>query len=176
MARKDSTEPRVLKAQGGNCIYAFSAENLPRMEASAGDTVVFETMDCFGGEIKTPADKFEQVGWDKINPATGPLYVNGAERGDTLCVDILDIQVNSPGVMIAVPGMGYAPDRIKESKTILIPIKNGLAHLPQDVILDLRPMIGVIGTAPARGQVPTGTPGVHGGNMDTNVIAEGATV
>lgn len=176
MPKKGAADRKVLQALAENAIYAFSAKNASRMEVSTGDIVVFETMDCFGGQIKGPEDKFEKVGWDRINPATGPIYVRGAQKGDTLCVEILHIEVDSPGVMIAVPGMGFAPDRVKRSATIMVPIKNGLAHLPQDVILEVKPMIGVIGTAPALGEIPTGTPGTHGGNMDTNVIAEGATV
>jgi len=177
MPGKHAAEPRTLRAQAENTIHAFSPAMKPCMEVQPGEVVIFETLDCFGGAIKTPEDKFEDVGWDLINPATGPVYVKGAEKGDTLCVEILDIEVESPGVMVAVPGMGYAPDRIKESATIIVPVKNGLAHLPHDVILEVRPMIGVIGTAPGHGDpIPTGTPGLHGGNMDTKVIGEGSTV
>jgi amidase len=176
LPKRGDREPKVLARESGNAIYSFSAANIARMKASPGETVIFETLDCFGGQIRSADDKFEKVGWDKINPATGPLYIEGARKGDTLCVEILDIQVDSPGIMVAVPGLGAAPDRIRESVTIIVPIKNGLAHLPQDVILEIRPMIGVIGTAPAEGAVPCGTPGPHGGNMDTNVIAEGSMV
>ncbi len=176
MPKKGAPAPKVLERKTDNAIYAFSPNNAPRMKVVPGEAVVFETMDCFGGQIASPADKFEKVGWDRINPATGPVYVDGAQKGDTLCVEILDIEVDSPGVMVAVPGMGFAPDRVKGSVTTMVPIKNGLAQLPRDVMLEVRPMIGVIGTAPAEGEVPCGTPGTHGGNMDTNVIAEGATV
>ena len=177
MPGKDAAEPRTLRAQAENTIYAFSPTMKQCMEVSPGETVIFETLDCFGGAIKTPKDRLEDVGWDRINPATGPVYVKGAEKGDTLCVEILGIAVKSPGVMVAVPGEGYAPELVKESATIMIPVKNGLAHLPHDVIAEVKPMIGVIGTAPGQGDpITTGTPGLHGGNMDTKVIGEGATV
>lgn len=176
MPRKGSMIPKTLRAEADNVIYAFSPAVKPRMVVTSGSAVVFETMDCFGGQIRSVKDKFEDVGWDHINPATGPLYVTGAARGDTLSVEILDIEVDSPGIMVAVPGMGFAPDRVRESVTTIVPVKNGLVHLPYDIILEAKPMIGVIGTAPAQGAVPTGTPGPHGGNMDTKVIVEGATV
>jgi len=176
MPERDAAGRVIVRAEAGSVVYAFSPDMKPVLEVSAGDQIVFETMDCFGGQIRTPEDKFEDVGWDRINPATGPVYIRGAEAGDTLCVDILDIEVNDPGVMVAVPGMGFAPDYVKESATTIVPIRNGLVHLPNDVILEAKPMIGVIGTAPRQGSVPTGTPGPHGGNMDTKVIAEGATV
>lgn len=176
MPRKSNREPVVLSRGPEEAIYSFRASNPPRARAGRGETVVFETLDCFGGQIKSQEDKFEKVGWDRINPATGPLYIEGASKGDTLCVDIRSIQVESPGVMTAVPGLGAAGDRVRESVTTMVPIVNGLAHLPADVILEIKPMIGVIGTAPAEGEVPTGTPGPHGGNMDTNVISAGSIV
>ncbi len=176
MSAGESREQKTFHVDAENVIYGFSAGMKPRLVVSPGDKVVFETLDCFGGALKTTQDRFEDVGWENINPATGPVYVTGAEIGDTLCVDILDIQVKSPGIMISVPGMGYAPERVKKSSTIIVPIKNGLVHLPNDVILEAKPMIGVIGVAPAIGTIPTGTPGLHGGNMDTVAIAEGATV
>ena len=55
-------------------------------------------------------------------------------------------------------------------------IMDGVAYLPGDVRVPVRPMIGVLGVAPAGAAVPTGTPGPHGGNMDTALIGEGATV
>ncbi len=137
--------------------------------------MIVETWDCFGGQIKTEEDKFESVGWDRINPATGPLFIEGAEPGDTLAVDILDIEVGDRGVMTAVPGMGAAGERIRESVTMIVPVRTGLVHFGS-LIFEARPMIGVIGTAPANDRIPTGTPGPHGGNMDSKVIVKGSTV
>lgn len=176
MPTRGNREPKVLVRDPEDAIYGFSAAHAARMKAAPGETVIFETLDCFGGQITSADDKFEKVGWERINPATGPLYVEGARKGDTLCVDILDIHVDSPGIMVAVPGLGFAPDKVRQSVTTVVPIRNGLAHLPQDVMLEVRPMIGVIGTAPKEGEVPCGTPGPHGGNMDTSVITAGSTV
>lgn len=176
MSKSPKPRIRTLAAGPDTVIYAFSAENPAAMTIAPGDTVVFETLDCFGGQIRTEDDKFETVGWDRINPATGPVYVEGAEPKDTLAVEIKDIEVSDAGIMIAAPGMGAAGDRVRKSSTMIIPIKNGLAHFRHNVILETRPMIGVIGTAPAQGSIPTGTPGKHGGNMDTKVIGKGSTV
>lgn len=176
MPERDAAGKVILGARTDSVVYAFSADMKPVAEASPGDVIEFETMDCFGGQIRTPQDRLDNISWDLINPATGPVYVKGAEVGDTLCVDILDIEVKHPGIMVAVPGQGFAPDYVKEPATIITPIKNGLVHLPNDVIVEAKPMIGVIGTAPHHGSIPTGTPGPHGGNMDTKIIAEGATV
>lgn len=169
-------ESRIVSRDPENLIYAFSPANPPCCEIAPGEAVIVETQDCFCGQIQGPDDLFEKVGWDRINPATGPIFVQGALPGDTLAVEILDIRVLSPGVMVAVPNMGAAGHRITESRSMLIPLRNGLAHLPGDIILESHPMIGVIGTAPKEGSVATGTPGPHGGNLDSKVIAEGSTV
>lgn len=167
---------KIITKDPANLVYALSPDNPPCAEIRPGETIIVETEDCFSGRIKETTDLFEADGWESINPATGPLFVKGAEVGDTLAVDILDIKVNSPGVMTIVPNMGAAGDKITEPKTIIVSITNGLAHLPGDVMVECRPMIGVIGTAPKQGEVPTGTPGAHGGNMDSKVIAEGSSV
>lgn len=176
MSTEREGRPVVLVRDERNVVYSFSRRNCPRAKAAPGDTVIFETMDCFSGQLRSSEDKFEKIGWDRINPATGPLYVEGANDGDTLCVEIADIQVDGSGVMVAVPGLGAAPDRIRESTTFAVPLRYGLAHLPQGVISEVKPMVGVIGNAPAVEDVPCGTPGPHGGNLDTKVIQAGSTV
>lgn len=176
MSRTPKREVKTLPARPDTVIYSFSSKNPAVMRAHPGETVVFETMDCFAGQIRGEGDKFESVSWDMINPATGPLWVEGAEPGDTLAVEIRNIEISHPGIMTAVPNMGAAGDRVRESLTMMVPIRNGLAHFRNGIILEARPMIGVIGTAPKEGSVSTGTPGPHGGNMDTKVIARGSTV
>lgn len=159
-----------------NVIYSFSPGERPRARVQPGQEVIFETLDCFSQEITSSSDKFENVRWDKINPATGPVFVEGAEAGDVLCVTITGIKVNSPGVMVAVPNAGAVGKFIRESQTYIIPIVNGLAHLPTGHMLEIEPMVGVIGVAPSAGPVSCGTPGIHGGNLDTKVIKRGSTV
>lgn len=174
MADTSTVRHKVITAD--HVIYEFSKHNEPCQKATLGETVIFETLDCFGGQIREENDTFDKVGWDKINPATGPLFIEGANPGDTLAVQILDISVNSPGIMVAVPEMGALGHRIKKSATYLVPIKNGLAHMPTGLILETQPMVGVIGVAPEHGSIPCGTPGPHGGNMDTKIISKGSTV
>lgn len=157
-------------------IYQFSPKHHPVATAQPGDTLVFITKDCFSNEIQTEADLFESVGWATINPATGPVYIEGAESGDTLVVSIQDIQIADRGCMVTVPEMGAAGDIIKESRTKIIPIENGEAVFNDKIRIPVDPMIGVIGTAPEREEIPCGTPHRHGGNMDTRLIRKGSTL
>ncbi|MEW6546802.1 MAG: acetamidase/formamidase family protein [Bacillota bacterium] len=154
-------------------VYALSPENPPVAVAEPGEEVVFETKDCFSNQIRSEKDLFASVNWATINPATGPLAVKGAEPGDVLVVDVLRIEIASQGVMVAVPGLGALGHLISEPETKVIPIREGKALFNETVAFPVKPMIGVIGTAPEK-EVPCGTPGPHGGNMDTRLITEGA--
>ncbi|MBO8158959.1 acetamidase/formamidase family protein [Thermosyntropha sp.] len=157
-------------------VYSLSPNNAPVAEAEPGETVIFYTKDCFSNQIQTEADLFEAVGWATINPATGPLAIKGARPGDTLVVYIEDIEIADQGCMVTVPGMGAAGDLIEKSETKIVPIKNGKAVFNEKISIPIRPMIGVIGTAPANDDIPCGTPGKHGGNMDTKLIGKGTTL
>jgi len=155
-------------------VYALSPDNRPVLEVEPGEQVIFETKDCFSNQIRTENDLFASVGWATINPATGPLAVKGARPGDVLAVDVVDIEVAEQGVMVAVPGLGALGHLIQDSETKIIPIRQGQAVFNDKVRLPVVPMIGVIGTAPEKEAVPCGTPGPHGGNMDTRHIGKGA--
>ena len=65
---------------------------------------------------------------------------------------------------------------LAELASKIIPIEDGFALFNDRVKVPLNPMIGVIGVAPEGEPVSCGTPGAHGGNMDTKLIAEGATL
>ena len=92
-----------------------------------------------------------------MNPATGPIVVEGAEPGDVLRVHIRAIRPEKTGALMTAPGAGALPDRVK-GDTGICPIADG--HFTfMGVELPLNPMIGVIGVAPAGESVPCGTPG-----------------
>lgn len=162
------------RIEANQVVYALSRENPPAATADPGETLVFLTKDCFSNQIQKETDLFASVGWATINPATGPVAVNGAEPGDTLAVEILDIEVAGQGSMIAVPGLGALSEQLTHSETKIVPIVNGKVIFNSELEIPIRPMIGVIGTAPAGQAVPCGTPGPHGGNMDTRFIGKGA--
>lgn len=86
-------------------VYSFDKNNPPSAHAADGDIVRFITQDCFGNRIKTEADHEDNLDFTHTNPATGPLCIDGAEPGDVLAVDNLDIQVADKGVMMTLEGM-----------------------------------------------------------------------
>ena len=89
-------------------VYSMSAGHSPVARASSGETVIFETQDCFGGQITREEQLLGGIDWGQINPATGPLFVEGAQPGDLLKVTIVDIRTASQGVMTAATTMVMA--------------------------------------------------------------------
>ncbi|WCK56543.1 acetamidase/formamidase family protein [Aneurinibacillus sp. Ricciae_BoGa-3] len=157
-------------------IYAMSKDNQPVITVEAGSQVVFETCDCFEDQIKTANTHFSELDWNRINPATGPVFVKGAERGDILAVRIDKIDHNSQAVMVTGPNMGVIGDQLGENVVRIIPVQGGKAQFSKEIEVPLNPMIGVIGTAPAGEAISCGTPDLHGGNMDCKLIKEGSTL
>jgi len=157
-------------------IYAFSKEHSPISNINSGETVIIETYDCFENQITSADSTYESLDWSKVNPATGPVYVEGAEVGDILEVTIDDIQLEDQGVMAVSPGMGVLGEKITNFEAKLIPIENGKAIFNENIHIPLNPMIGVIGVAPQGEPISCGTPGSHGGNMDNKMITKGTTL
>ncbi len=144
---------------------------------SSGDTVVFETNDCWTQQVTSEDQVITEIDYDILNPATGPIYVEGAEPGDILKIYIESIDVKQRGSALCVPNEGVLGDQVKESRVKIIDILDGYA-LYNNVKIPISPMIGVIGVAPAKddGQWTTDTPWKHGGNMDTKDIKQGNTL
>ena len=157
-------------------VHVMDKNNAPAAFAKDGDTVVFETLDCFGGQLVSEDQKMGGLDWTNINPATGPLYVEGAKTGDVLKVEILNIDLDDHGVMVHSEGERVTGTVVKGEVTKILPIENGCAKFNDKLSFPVRPMIGVIGTAPAGEGIATGTPGAHGGNMDCKCIGAGTTL
>lgn len=157
-------------------IYEMSAKHAPTLRVSAGDTVEIETYDCFLNQIQSADTSYNAIDWSQINPATGPVYVNEAKPGDILAVKIESIELAKRGVMATGPQLGVMGHRINDFTIKMVPVEKNEAVFNEKIRLPLNPMIGVIGVAPEEGEVSCGTPGNHGGNMDTTLIAEGATI
>jgi len=157
-------------------IYAMDKAHDPVLYADSGSTVIFETIDAFGGQITEPGQTLQNLNWEQVNPATGPLYVRDAMPGDVMRIDILDIEVHPLGIMAAIPGAGLFAGE-KFSPTIkFVPLHGGYAQISDKLKVPLKPMIGVIGVAPSGEPEPCGVPGSHGGNMDNARLQKGTTL
>ena len=157
------------------CVFALGDNKENAVKVQQGEILEFHTRDCFNNQIDSEDYVMDVLDWDHINPATGPVYVEGAEKGDVLKVEILDIKLDDMGTMCCLPENGVLGVDITENQIKKVPVKDDKAIFNQ-FELPLNPMIGVIGVAPENESVPCGTPGRHGGNMDNTKIAKGATL
>ncbi|MEG0392970.1 MAG: acetamidase/formamidase family protein, partial [Anaerovoracaceae bacterium] len=164
-----------MELKADKVIFGFSKENEPALRISAGETVEIETKDCFSNQLRLPEDKMECLDWTQTNPATGPIYVEGAKPGDVLKVKIEQITLDEKGVIVTMENEGTLGHLLKGTHTQIIPVKDGMARFMDQIEIPIKPMIGVIGVAPGEGTINTGTPGAHGGNMDNTMMGEGAT-
>ena len=165
-----------MKMCANDVIFQFGKENKPVLTVKPGTTIDVETLDCFSNQLREESDTLEKLDWERVNPATGSIYVEGAEKGDTLKVTINKIELDEKGTVCCAEGEGTLGHLLKGSKLHVVPIKDGFCQYLDRAPIPLRKMIGVIGVAPEDGNVNTGTPGRHGGNMDNSMITEGTTV
>lgn len=159
-----------------NVFFAFSPDLQPAIHVKPGEEVVLETHDCFQAQLQTEADLITSLDWSHVNPATGPIYIEGAKPGDILRVDLLEMRVGNKSTMVTIPGEGALGDVITEMETTILKMDGDQLVFKNKLRIPKSPMIGVIGVAPDSGAVPNGTPGPHGGNMDCKLIGEGASV
>jgi amidase len=158
---------RILRNQ---IFYAFSSSLSSVARVRQGEEFILETNDCFEGQIKKVTDLANKLDWDHINPATGPIYIEGVKPGDILKIDILEIKVAEQSVVTATPSQGVIGDLVKEAETLLLPLTRDYLTFNGHLKIPIRPMIGVIGVAPASGNIPNGVPDRHGGNMDLHAV------
>lgn len=151
-------------------------DNKPVGYCKSGETVVFETRDCYDNTI-TSSERPLGDRSGLSNPVTGALYIEGAEVGDILKVEIEDIKLRSWGVMRSSPTAGVFHEKYKKREAIIFQVKDNKIYFDDKLILKADPMIGVIGTAPIEKEgIPTTTPGKHGGNMDCKKIVKGSVI
>lgn len=162
---------------GDECVlFAFARDLEPALRVASGDTVRIRTQDCFGNQVQAPEDQLDEIDWDAINPATGPVYVEGAVPGGALKVSIDNIELDAQTASCTGKDEGVCGDRFDAWSTRLCAIEDGKLRWSDKLSIPLNPMIGVIGVAPEGEPVNCGTPGSHGGNMDNTAITTGATL
>jgi len=163
--------------------YNTIGSHEPALRVADGDTVITTTADAGGWDAR-----MERVA-PRGNPQSGPFFVEGAEPGDTLAVEIVRLTPNrdtgwtasviaenvlDPPDVRDLPASQQTTWRIDRTNRTV-----SLAEPPdslRDLVLPLVPMVGCFGVAPAGGEaISTATSAKHGGNMDYRGFTEGAT-
>ncbi len=158
--------------------YAFTPDRAPVMRVAQGETFTVYTKDCYSNQLQSNDDTLDNMDWSVTNPATGPIYIEGVRSGDIVRIDIHELDLTGNSVMALIPGSG-AIRGITESSTQVMSNENGKLSVKTTMgtlELPIKPMIGVIGLAPAEGSISNGVPGKHGGNMDCKLIGEGTSL
>jgi acetamidase/formamidase len=151
----------------------------PAVRIAPGESLEFDVADASGGQVSERSRDADLTRMDfgKINPVTGPVYIDGAEPGDILKVTLLSFAPSGWGWTANIPGFGLLADEFLEpklhhwrydAKTLAPALFGSWGKVP------LKPFTGTIGVAPAE-------PGLHsivpprrvGGNMDVRDIATG---
>jgi len=173
----------------------YDARLKPVLRIASGDSVRVETMVARGmerlrlagvkdDEIPQSIKDVETAITDRgpgAHPLTGPIYIEGAEPGDSLEVHIQAIEFLHPyGVGGFIPGSGALPEDFPYAKFKLVRVneKAGTAEFAPNVTLKLAPFFGSIGVAPPPilGRVSSGPPGPHVGNLDNKELVAGSTL
>ena len=153
-------------------VSAYSAANPPAIHVGMGETFVMETNDRFQG-YTSPDD----APLDLLMSMTGPVYVGGAEPGDTLSVEVLDITPSLDyGWIVATPGRAMLKNRVDEWRRRKVQIDGHRVWFNQKITLPYAPMIGRMGVAPAGEAKSCNSVGTFGGAMSNIAIGPGAKV
>lgn len=169
------TTPSV-KISKDQHVWAFAADMQPVVTVDPGTIIEIETWDCFTGQVQSENDTVEKLDLNRVNSATGPIGVRGAEPGDSLSVTLIDIRPEKQGAGMCIPEWGQLIHLAKSPTTRIFRVEDGIVHMNDHVSWPQRPMFGVIGVAPASGSIPTFEASHHGGNLDNNMNGIGATI
>jgi amidase len=153
-------------------VYCFDPAAEPAVHIELGELVLLRTEDAFGGQVKSEKDSVGKLDWTRVDGATGPLFIETAEPGDTLVAEILDISVEKKGVIVTIPKSGIMADKKFKPSTKVVELNDGCVGFENGVKMRANPMIGTIGVTPKR-KIPTGSLGRHGGNMDVKDLTAG---
>ncbi len=149
----------------------------PIARVASGDVVAFDLLDAAGGQLTADStvESIRTLDFSRVDQVNGPIYVEGAEPGDTLQIELLELQPADWGWTALIPGFGLLADEFPEPALHIWRLADGWAEFAPGVRIPLAPFCGEIGLAPAAsGAHSTIPPTRVGGNMDTKHLTAGA--
>ena len=157
----------------------WNTENTPALEVTPGQAVEFSLLDASGNRISPQDDAsiIETLAPENANPLTGPVYIEDAEPGDTLMVEILGFSHSDWGWTAIIPGFGLLADQFTEPYLHISEYDSSKIRFTSDIALPPRPFAGTIGVCPdMEGTQSAIPPHRCGGNMDNRDLVAGATL
>jgi acetamidase/formamidase len=150
----------------------------PVVEVDPGATVELAVTDASGGQLgrDSTVENVAALDFTRVNPVTGPVFVNGAAPGDVLEVEILSLRPRDWGWTAIIPGFGLLADEFPEPWLQISAVDAGSGRVAflDDIVLPFEPFPGTIGVAPAEpGEHSIVPPSRWGGNMDIKHLRVG---
>ena len=169
---------RVSRARE-NLILHFDAANPPVLRVKPGEIFQIETADTLElvKTIRSEADlvpaEFDE---NLVTPSTGPIYVEGAEPGDEVAVEFIDVEVVGPAYTCLLKGVGLMREHMRKVPlTRIYNVANGYIDFDGAIRVPLRPMVGIVGSTPID-PIRVFFAGDHGGNIDDRNCTIGSHV
>ena len=160
--------------------FTWDAGNAPVLTIDSGDTVVVHTRDVSDNQIgpDSTVDVIAGLDWDRVYPLAGPIAVDGAQPGDTLAIEVLDLHTQGWGWTAILPGLGLLADDFPDAYLRIFDLTAGdVTHLREDIAIPIEPFMGTMGVCPAGASAqPVMPPGRFGGNLDTRQLTRGTTL
>jgi acetamidase/formamidase len=157
--------------------YLWNRNHKPVLRIAPGDEVSFDINDVWSWGITrdTTSEDLKDLDNSKLYPLSGPVYVEGAQPGDTLTVDVLEVKNDDFGWSAIAPDLGIL-EEFKDPYLYKWELKDpAFAHFEKGIKIPVRPFCGVMGVAPPEtGGFEVMPPGRHGGNMDIKHLTAGS--
>ena len=152
---------------------------VPSIKIAPGQIVEFEAQDASGGQLSesSAVEDVPSLDFEKANPVTGPVYVDGAQPGDALKITILSFDLSGWGWTAIIPGFGLLADQFTKPALHIWKYNTApgsFAQYSHGGRVPIKPFPGTIGNAPAQNGVHSViNPRNVGGNMDTRGLFKG---
>lgn len=153
-------------------IYVLDPANEPAMNVESGEELMVETWDAFEG-VRDPAVLQAR---SLKGPATGPIYVNGAEPGDALRVDLIEITAKEGAAHMVLPDRGFLAEEFPDAYPTVMTFENGHVVIGDGLRLPISPSMGVVATTPTYPQQTASDSGPHGGDIDMKELVAGSSI
>src|SRR3954451_18952904 len=132
--------------------FTWDAGNAPVLTVETGDTVVVHTRDVSDDQIgpDSTVDVIAGLNWDRVYPLAGPIAIDGAEPGDTLAIEVLDLHTQGWGWTAILPGVGLLPEGSPDACLRIFDLPAGdVTYLGEKVAIPIEPFLGTMGVCPA---------------------------
>jgi acetamidase/formamidase len=151
----------------------------PRLRIEPGDDVEIECVDSSGSQVRPgmAVAEFLKIDRTRIHALTGPIWIEGAEPGDVLEIDVLYTRHSGWGWSSVIDGLGFLKDRFYGPYLFHWRLDGESTSSLSPAVVPLRPFLGVMGVARADdGAFRTRPPGPFGGNLDVRDLCAGSTL